>query len=109
MVVACSSQDLPVVILALLYDGLVVAGSNPDLPVVILALLYGILVVASSCPDLPVVILALLYDGLVVAGSAEEGLASLACEGPEVETCRWLLTYSTLLILQRVQLLHLNK
>jgi hypothetical protein len=78
---------------------MVVAGSSPDLPVVILALLYGRLVVAGSSPDLPVVILALLYDGLVVAGSAEERLASLASEGPKVETCRWLLTYTTLLIL----------
>ncbi len=62
----------------------------------------------GSSPDLPVVILALLYDGLVVAGSAEERLASLACEGPEVETCRWLLTYPTLLVLQWVYGLQLK-
>ena len=62
----------------------------------------------DSSPDLPVVILALLYDGLVVAGSAEERLASLACEGPEVEACRWFLTYPTLLVLQRVYGLQLK-
>ena len=59
--------------------------------------------------DTPVAVLALLYHRLVVTGSTEEGLASLAGEGAEVEAGCWFLAHPAQLVLQRVNLVNLKQ
>jgi len=56
----------------------------------------------------PIVVLALCYHWLVVAGSSKEWFASLTSECSKMESCCWLVTHSTQLVLHRVHLVELK-